>query len=514
MKSMIYIGVFVVYFGFIIITSLMSAKKVETMSDFTTGGNKMGLLLGVGTSMATWLSVASVMGVPGNIYSRGVCAVFGWVAGWFLATGLMPLVAYKIRRPEVPSRTFPEFMHMRYDPYTEKSPIQIFSAIIELVGYFVFSYIQIQGFGIVFSTLTGIPYTIACLFFMILLIFTCMGGFESVAATDTLNAALILVGVIAAMVAVLSETGGIGAIFENFGTTTAPVTEGGEPLVSGILGTNWGTLGASVCISYFLSNCFGSTVAPHWVARFMAPRNAKTAALQMFLVMVILVAVFIPLIVIGMGGKLLMPSLPEGITSDYMFPRLIMDHINPVLGALALTAICAAAVSTANSMLLHCSTSLIYDIKRVLKGGQASEEEDAKTTKQLRITILSLGVIAVICAIGQFSLLADGFTYVYGAFGSMFFASIWLGLYVKRMNNLAAFASMIVGLIAYAYCMLVGAPFGLPAFIVSCGLSLIAAVICIFIGKKPPVEAYESYFTDHVSAKTLEIAHKIRKDVM
>lgn len=80
MKSMIYIGVFVVYFGFIIITSLMSAKKVETMSDFTTGGNKMGLLLGVGTSMATWLSVASVMGVPGNIYSRGVCAVFGWVA--------------------------------------------------------------------------------------------------------------------------------------------------------------------------------------------------------------------------------------------------------------------------------------------------------------------------------------------------------------------------------------------------------------------------------------------------
>ena len=50
----------------------------------------MGLLLGVGTSMATWLSVASVMGVPGNIYSRGVCAVFGWVGGWFLATGLMP----------------------------------------------------------------------------------------------------------------------------------------------------------------------------------------------------------------------------------------------------------------------------------------------------------------------------------------------------------------------------------------------------------------------------------------
>lgn len=508
----LYIIVFVIYFAFIIFTSLKSAKKVESMSDFTTGGNKMGLLLGVGTSMATWLSVASVMGVPGNIYSRGVSAVFGWVAGWFLATALMPLVAYKIRRPQVPARTFPEFMRMRYDPHTERSPIQIFSAVIELVGYFVFSYIQVQGFGIVFSTITGIPYNIAVMFFMVLLIFTCMGGFESVAATDTLNAILILVGVIAAMVAVLNSCGGIGNIFQNFATTTAPTVEGGEPLAAGILGTPWGTFGASTLISYFLSNCFGSTVAPHWVSRFMAPRNAKTAALQMFLVMILLILVFVPLIIVGMGGKMMMPSLPTGITSDYMFPRLIMDYIPPALGALSLTAICAAAVSTANSMLLHCSTSIIYDIKRVLKGGEASVAEDAKTTKQLRITILSLGVLAVLCAIGQFSLLADGFTYVYGAFGSMFFASIWLGLYIKRMNKMAAFASMIVGMGAYIYCMVAGAPFGLPAFIFSCGCSLIAAVVGMAVGKKAPLEGYEAYFSDNASLATIALAHHIRKD--
>ena len=39
MKNAIYIGIFVVYFLFIIITSLRSSKKVETMSDFTTGGS-------------------------------------------------------------------------------------------------------------------------------------------------------------------------------------------------------------------------------------------------------------------------------------------------------------------------------------------------------------------------------------------------------------------------------------------------------------------------------------------
>lgn len=86
----IYLIVFIVYFGIIIATSIMGSKKVESMEDFAVGGNKMGLLLGVGTSMATWLSVASVMGVPGNIYSRGVCAITGWIAGWFFATAVMP----------------------------------------------------------------------------------------------------------------------------------------------------------------------------------------------------------------------------------------------------------------------------------------------------------------------------------------------------------------------------------------------------------------------------------------
>lgn len=157
-------------------------------------------------------------------------------------------------------------------------------------------------------------------------------------------------------------TGGIGNIVENFVTTTAPAIEGQPALEAGVLGSSWGVFGVSAIISTFLSNAFGSIVAPHWVARFMAPKNAKTAALQMFCVLLLLIPVFGCLIIIGMGGKMILPTLPVGVTTDYMFPQLIMNYLNPVLGALALTAICAAAVSTANSMLLHCSTSLVYDI--------------------------------------------------------------------------------------------------------------------------------------------------------
>lgn len=512
MSINIYLIIFILYFLVIIGTSIAGSKKVESMEDFAVGGNKMGLLLGVGTSMATWLSVASVMGVPGNIYSRGVCAITGWIAGWFFATALMPAIAYKIRRPAVPCRTFPEFINLRYDPNSNRSKIRIAVAVVELVGYFIFSFIQIQGFGIVLSSITGLSYNICCILFMVILIFTCMGGFESVARTDTANALLILIGVIAGAITVMNLTGGWGNMIQNLITTTAPAVAGNPDIEAGILGTPWGTFGASAILSTMLANCFGSVVAPHWVSRFMAPKNAKTASLQMFCVLLLLVPVFIALVLIGIGGKMILPSLPEGVTSDYMFPQLIMNYLNPILGSLALTAICAAAVSTANSMLLHCSTSLVYDIKRVIQGKTSSAENDDKTTKELRIWILALGVFAVIGAIFRFSLLAQGFTYVYGAFGSMFFAPIIVGLYSKKMNQPAAWVSMGVGLVMYLYCTISGAPLGLPTFIVSAGLSVISAFIVMNVTKRPPVEAYEAYFEDEVSEKTLATIHRIRKD--
>lgn len=273
-----------------------------------------------------------------------------------------------------------------------------------------------------------------------------------------------------------------------------------------------GTFGVSAILSTMLSNCFGSVVAPHWVSRFMAPKNAKTASLQMFCVLLLLVPVFACLIIIGMGGKMILPTLPEGVTTDYMFPQLIMNYLNPVLGSLALTAICAAAVSTANSMLLHCSTSLVYDIKRVIQGKNISVENDDKTTKELRMWILLLGVLAVLGAIGQFSLLANGFTYVYGAFGSVFFAPIIVGLYSKRMNQPAAWVSMAVGFVMYLYCTICGAPLGLPTFIVSAGLSVISAFIVMNVTKRPPVEAYEAYFVNEPSEATIATIHRIRKD--
>ena len=467
--SISYFIIFGAYLAFLTWTCLKSMKEVESLSDFTTGGHRMGLLLGVGTSVATWVSVASVMGVPGQLYRTGIAAIIGWVAGWFLATAVMPILAYKVRRPELPARTFPEFIRMRFEPFERISGLQLIVAALMLVGYFIFCHLQVVGFGIVFNTITGIRYEYAIFAFLILLGLTSLGGFWSVAATDTLNAVLILVGLAFGTGAILYATGGIGPILDAVATTTAPTNVGGEPLEPGILLSPAGTFGWSVLMGIFMSNAIGASVAPHWINRFMAPKNSKAAVLQMMWTVVALIPIFICLIVIGLGAKALLPSLPADKTTDYIMPLIVQEYAPPFVGAMTLIALLAAAVSTANSMLLNCGTSLYYDLYRSCYPDR--EFDDTRATRHLRYAVLVLGVLSVISAIKPPVLLAMGFTYVYGAFGAAFMWPVWFGLFWKRMNRAGAYAGIIVGVVTFMVAKAMGAD---NPFVIGAGLSLLA----------------------------------------
>ena len=502
-----YIIVFGLYVVFLAWTSWKSSQQVESLSDFTTGGHRMGLLLGIGTSVATWVSVASVMGVPGFLYRTGIAAIIGWVAGWFLATAIMPILAYQVRRPEMPARTFPEFIRMRYEPFQKVSYLQLIVAVLMFVGYFIFSHLQVVGFGIVFSTITGIPYEWAIFGFLVFLIMTCTGGFWSVAATDTVNAILILVGLAFGLWAVLTATGGIGNILDAVAVTTAPVNVGGPPMKAGIMLTPEGSFGWGALMAIFMANAMGASVSPHWIARFMAPKNTKAAVLQMMWTVIVLIPIFICLIIIGLGAKALLPSLPAGKTTDYIMPLIVQQYAPPFVGAMTLIAIMAAAVSTANSMLLHCGTSIYYDIYRTLFPNR--EINEAKATNHLRISVFLLGIVAVLSAIKPPMLLAMGFTYVYGAFGAAFMWPVWFGLFWKRMNRAGAYAGIVIGTVGFIAARVMNAT---NPFVVGAALSLVAVLIAVFATSAPPKESYEAYFEPEASESTKEVARRIQQE--
>ncbi|ASN04385.1 sodium:solute symporter family protein [Virgibacillus necropolis] len=499
-----YIIIFGFYVVFLIWTNVKSLKAVESIDDFTTGGHRMGLLLGIGTTAATWVSVASVIGVPGYLYSSGVAAIIGWVAGWAFGGALIPIVAYKIRRPETPARTFPEFIRFRFEPFMKKSSLQAIVGILMLVGYLLLVNIQIIGFGIVFSTITGIDYEIAIFAFLLFILLTSFGGFWSVAATDTLNTILIMIGVILTCGVVLSVTGGMENIVETLSTTTAPTYVGGPSLEEGILLSPLGTFGLATLFSIFISNSLGTPSSPHWVARMLAPKNIKVAILQVMGTIIVLIFIMGPLIVIGLGSKVLIPSIPAGKTTDYIVPLIIQEYTPSIIGAITLVAICAAAISTANSMLLHCATSLYYDVYLNIFPKKIS---DKGFKNWLRVSIFGIAIVAVLLAIKPPWFLAMGFVYIYGGFGAAFFWVVFLGLYWKRMNRAGAYAGIIIGSVVYVITKTIGLP--LP-FVIAISTSLLGVLLAVYLTKKPPIESYEPYFNAEVSDSTKKVFENIR----
>ena len=75
------IGVFAVYFLILLYFTKRGYKKTESLDDFTIGSWSMGLFVNIGFFTATWISAASVLGVPSLLYTYGFAAVTGWFAG-------------------------------------------------------------------------------------------------------------------------------------------------------------------------------------------------------------------------------------------------------------------------------------------------------------------------------------------------------------------------------------------------------------------------------------------------
>jgi sodium/pantothenate symporter len=203
-----------------------------------------------------------------------------------------------------------------------------------------------------------------------------------------------------------------------------------------------------------------------------------------------------PLIILGLGAKALLPSLPAGKTTDYIVPLIIQDYAPPLVGAMTLVALCAAAVSTANSMLLTAGTTLYYDVFLGIFPKKVSDKDFNKT---LRVIIFVMGFLAVVSAIKPPWFLAMGFVYVYGGFGAAFFLAVFLGLYWKRMNAAGAYAGILIGSIGYVVSKALGAS---NPFLIAAGISLIGVILAVYMTKKPPIEAYEPYFEEKVSKST------------
>ncbi|KAA0018718.1 sodium/proline symporter PutP [Salinicola corii] len=462
------VATFVLYFVVMLIIGYAAWKRSSDFSDYALGGRSLGpfaTAISAGASeMSGWLMVA----MPGAAYLSGLSAF--WIAAGLLAGSLLNwlLVAQRLRVYSFVANdalTIPEFLAERFQRHT--GGLRLVASIFIIVFYLFYTSSGLVAGGKLLNTVFGMNYELAVVVGLLAIVsYTFFGGYLAVSWTDVLQGIMMLLALVAVPVAAVMELGGVTASLESVRETSPMLLRWFTDAASGE------TLGWIVVASS-LAWGLGYFGQPHSLARFAGiddHRHIPRARLLSVSWTGIGLACALAIGVLGHG------FFPAGLDDQERIFMFMVDILfNPVVAGVLLTAILAAVMSTADSQLLICSSTIADDLYKAMFRQHASQRELLRVG---RLAVLGVSVIALLLALAPDSNVLGLVSYAWAGFGASFGPTLLLALYWKRMNQWGALAGIIVGgVTVIVWSALHGGLFDLYEILPGFLFSLIAIVV-------------------------------------
>ena len=508
---------FILYFVVVLAIGIyfFIKSKGGDEKEYFLGGRHMGPFVTAMSAQASDMSGWLLMGFPGSLFAFGMGQVWigiglalGTAANWiFVATRLR-----RFSKAAGDSITLPQYLTNRF---ASKNPaLKVVCAIIFLISFTVYVASGFVAGTAVFTsvipTLADKPHLAMIIFAILILMYTFLGGYKAVCWTDFFQGIMMLIALLAVPI-VMKAVGDFDPVYYEaftnaagkdvavFGTNpfAAPWTE----IVTGL---GWG-------LGYF--------GMPHILVRFMSiekPSQIKKSATVAIIWVVLTLGAAAVIAYLGRtyimsDGK----SLAEFLLLDgrkRIFIEVVCDIFPGFIAGILLSAIIAAAMSTADSQLLVASSAFTSDIyKPLIRKDKASDKEMLWLG---RIVVLIVAVVAFFIArIGldnEKSWAADIMNMVenaWGLFGASFGPVVILSLFWKRFNYAGAVAGIIAGAAADIAWLLLFTDTIMPAAVKSTGVyeivpgfifGLIVSLVVTVLTKAPgkEVEAIYARATD------------------
>ncbi len=471
----------IIYFAVVLgvgIYFFVRDKKTDSCGEkgYFLGGRQMNGWVAAFSAGASDMSAWVLMGLPGSIYLYGIGKIWisvglliGTVCSWLF-------VAPRLRRYSIladDSITVPQFLTNRFR--TGRKELQVVSAVVFMVAYCIYSASSLVACGKLFHTVLGVdPSQAMIVSALVIVCYTFLGGFNAVCWTDFFQGLLMLGALmLAPVVAVLLMISPdfihpVGAV---------PSADFFNPLSGG--GFTWS--GIAVILSG-LGWGLGYFGMPHILVRYLSIRSEREMNKSRVIGSVWTLVILIMASFVGIIGRY---YLGESIntSSELVFVSIVRSVFPLFLGGILLSAVLAAAMSTADSQLLASASAFASDMYKPLLRRGASDKE---------MLWIGRAVVALICAVAY--LIASSpkcggimalVECAWGAFGSAFGPVILLALYWRRLTYSGAVAGVAVGFLTDAAWYLWMSHTGLyeivPGFI--CGL--IAAVAVSLCCRRP-----------------------------
>ena len=479
--------VFVVYLLFMVGIGVYFFLKSKDGGEkgYFLGGREMGPWVSALSAGASDMSAWVLMGLPASIYAAGVGQT--WIAiGLAIGYTVSWLVeAPRLRKYSIAAKdsiTIPQYLTNRF--LSESKALQVICAVIFLVAYTIYAASSIKACGTLFNTVIGIDATVAMYIAAVIIIcYTFLGGFSAVCWTDFFQGMLMLGALLIAPIFAL-------AIIKADG---AAITMGQLPDGYWKLFTNWKDVlsGLGWGLGYF--------GMPHIIVRFMSLRSDKDLkkSAKIGITWTLLILTFS--VASGIIGHLLLGEIED---SSVVFITMVRKIFPALISGLLLSAILAAAMSTADSQLLASASAFASDVyKPVIRKDKATDKEMLWAG---RFVVLAISVIAVIIASNPGSGTIMGLVEnAWGVFGAAFGPSILLSLFWRRFNFAGAVAGILTGAAVDILWLAFLKDFGLYEIIPGFLASLVMAVL-VSLATKAPSQEVTAVFDRVASGKEFD----------
>ena len=433
---------FVLYLVILIGIGVWSMKKTSSTEDYFLGGRGLGGWVAALSAQASDMSGWLLMGLPGSVYALGTGQA--WIAiGLFIGTVCNWLfISKRLRRYTIVannSMTLPEFFENRF--HDRKKIILTISSVVIVIFFLVYTASALASGGKLFNAVFGIDYHVAlAIGAVVILVYTFLGGFLAVCTTDFVQGLLMLVGLMVVPVCAYSF---IDGSFEAQ-VTASGITGSYSDYMS--LFSNGGKPYRFIDILSQLAWGLGYCGMPHILVRFMAIKSEKEIKKSSAVAIIWCFLSLVAACIIGVLGRAYFGSdvLKD---AENVFIEMINSVFNsklalPFIGGIFICGILAAIMSTADSQLLVCASSVSKDIYKNIIKPSAS---DKKVLQISRITVIIVAVLAFIIAWNPESsimgLVSDAWAGLGSAFGPLVVAS----LFWKRTNLYGAVAGILSG---------------------------------------------------------------------
>ena len=464
--------VFVVYLVFMVgigVYFFLKSKDGGEKSYFL-GGREMGPWVSALSAGASDMSAWVLMGLPASIYAAGlgqtwiaIGLAIGYTVSWLVEAPR--LRKYSIAAND--SITIPQYLTNRF--LSSSKALQVICAVIFLVAYTIYAASSIKACGTLFNTVLGIDATVAMYIAAVIIIcYTFLGGFSAVCWTDFFQGLLMLGALLIAPIFAL-------AIIKSDG---GAVTMGQLPENYWNLFTNWKDVlsGLGWGLGYF--------GMPHIIIRFMSLRSDKDLkkSAKIGITWTLLILTFS--VAAGIIGHIFLGEIED---SSVVFITMVRKIFPALISGLLLSAILAAAMSTADSQLLASASAFASDVyKPVIRKDKATETEMMWAG---RYVVLAISVIAVMIAANPNSGTIMGLVEnAWGVFGAAFGPAILLSLFWRRFNFAGAVAGILTGAAVDILWLVFLKDFGLYEIIPGFLASLIVAIVVSLATKAPSKE--------------------------